>query len=700
VPSDDRSGSALRNAFRRTAHALRLRGPLANEPSARILHFLLLGLGTSLLTEFVAALPFWPKKLSALTLVLLMGLSAATALALLYRGRFRTASWVYLCGIWLTSTIIIVLGGGARSPDTPFYIALCISAVWLVGYRMALLVAGVCAGSLLAMALLDANGHPLPRYFPGKPIPNWVNFAVALVISLVPIARVVQILKEALSRSQSAETALREHQEHLEELVQHRTAELVQARDQAQAANKAKSVFLANMSHELRTPLNTILGFSNLLREESVTNHQRQDLDVIKRSGEHLLSLIDDVLDVAKIDSGRVEMVKRCVDLPELFHDVTDLMRVQAEEKGLELLSEESPALPRFIWSDAGKLRQILINLLGNAIKYTEEGSITLRVNATPAEPLMLNLEVKDTGIGIAREDQARIFDPFVQVGQRGAQKGTGLGLTITRQFVELMAGTIHVQSEQGRGSLFHVELPVEEAKDANENLLGTEEVRIVGLKPGQPEYRILIVEDEPANWRLLRRILQNVGFQVGVAENGEQGVEMFQTWRPHFVWMDWRMPVMDGREATRRIRALEGGTEVKIAAVTASVFASERESVLAAGVDDFLRKPYRPAEVLECMASHLGVQYVFESMPPVVAEKPVVLGPEDLQALPEELRTELADALLRLDITSVSATISRVRELDPALGATLANWAGRLAYSEILSAIGNLERSSVANYL
>jgi signal transduction histidine kinase/CheY-like chemotaxis protein len=652
------------------------------------------------LTEFVAALPFWPRKLSALTLILLMGISAAIALVLLNRGRFHAASWVYLSGIWLTSTLIIILGGGARSPDTTFYIALCISAVWLVGYRMALAVAGICAGSLLLMALMDVNGLPLPSYFPGKPVPNWVNFTVALVISLVPIARVVQILKEALSRSQSAETALREHQEHLEELVQCRTAELVQARDQAQAANKAKSVFLANMSHELRTPLNTILGFSNLLREDRVTNQQRQDLDVIKRSGEHLLNLINDVLDVAKIDSGRVELAKCPVDLPELLRDVTDLMRVQAEEKGLELLNEESPLLPGFVWSDAGKLRQVLINLLGNAVKYTAEGSITLRVNATPSEPLLLTFEVEDTGIGIAPEDEARVFEAFVQVSQKGAQKGTGLGLTITRQFVELMGGTIHVQSKQGGGSLFRVELPVEEARDVKANLSRTDEVRIIGLKSEQPEYRILIVEDEPANWGLLRRILQNVGFQVRIAENGARGVEMFRRWQPHFIWMDWRMPVMDGREATRRIRALEGGTEVKIVAVTASVFASERDSVLAAGVDDFVRKPYRLAEIFERMASHLGVQYVFESVPPVVAQKLAVLQPEDLKALPEELRTELADALLRLDITSVSATISRVRELNPALGATLANWAGRLAYSEILSAIESLERPSVANCL
>ncbi|HEY7210229.1 MAG TPA: ATP-binding protein, partial [Bryobacteraceae bacterium] len=337
----------------------------------------------------------------------------------------------------------------------------------------------------------------------------------------------------------------------------------------------------------------------------------------------------------------------------------------------------------------------VLINLLGNAIKYTKEGAVTLRVNATP-EPFILTFEVEDTGVGIAPEDQVRVFDAFMQVDQPDAEKGTGLGLTITRQFVKLMGGTIDLQSTKGEGSRFRVELPVEQGKKAEASLPTADEGRIIGLKPGQPEHRILIVEDEPENWLLLQRMLQNAGFQVRVAEDGAQGVEMFRIWRPHFIWMDWRMPEMDGIEATRRIRALEGGPQVKIAAISASVFTSQQEGVLAAGADDFVRKPYRPTDIFGCMARHLGVEYVWDSAQSMPAEKAAALRPENLQALSKELRTEFSDALLHLDRRRVEEIISRVREQDLALASMLTEPASRLAYSEILDAIRSFERGSV----
>jgi signal transduction histidine kinase/CheY-like chemotaxis protein len=485
---------------------------------------------------------------------------------------------------------------------------------------------------------------------------------------------------------------LEHHKEHLEQQVQQRTAELVDARDQAVAANQAKSVFLANMSHELRTPLNAILGFSNLLRDGRITNRQRHDLDIINRSGEHLLNLINDVLDVAKIDSGRVEMVNGSIDVPDLVRDVTELMRIQAREKGLELFLEQLSVVPRFIRGDAEKLRQVLINLLGNAIKYTEQGIVTLRLSATATEPLALTFEVEDTGVGIAPEDQEQIFDPFVQVGKRGSQKGTGLGLAITRQFVVLMRGTLRVESTQGRGSRFRVTLPVEQIEDSKIRSAKHIGGSVIGLMPGQPEYRILIVEDEAENWLLLQRVLQDTGFQVRVAENGAQAVEAFQSWRPHFIWMDLRMPVMDGIEAVRRIRTSNGGMEVKIAAVTASAFASEREAVVAAGVDDFVRKPYRVNEIFDCLARHLAIHYRLRNTESMAPEQPPTLRPEDLRVLPGELRDELSDALIRLDISHIAQVISRVTRRNPALGSVLESLASRLAYSEILDAIKSIK--------
>ena len=476
--------------------------------------------------------------------------------------------------------------------------------------------------------------------------------------------------------------ALHERERRLQAVVADRTAELVVARDQAQAANRAKSVFLANMSHELRTPLNAILGFSTLLREDAASSKQRKDLDVINRSGEHLLHLIDDVLDMAKIESGRRELEVAPCDLEALVRDVMDMIRVRAQRKRLQLDLISSPGVPRFVRADGPKLRQVLINLLGNAVRYTEQGGITLRLSA-PREG-RLTFEVEDTGPGIAPEDQARIFEAFVQVS-RSSQKGTGLGLTITRQFVELMGGTVQIESTPGRGSTFRVELPVEKAREAEVTPSRTDSGGRFVLEPGQAECRVLIVDDETDNAALLERLLSNAGFEVRVASDGAQGVAAFQQWRPRFIWMDLRMPEMDGFEAVKQIRGLDGGREVTIAAVTASVFAGERSDVLTAGFDDLVRKPYRTELIFECMAKHLGVRYRRAEAKAAVAG---VLRPEDLAALPEELRRDLAGAVATLDNTQIAGVIQRVSELNPALGLVLAEHAERLAYSAIHRAL------------
>jgi signal transduction histidine kinase/FixJ family two-component response regulator len=475
----------------------------------------------------------------------------------------------------------------------------------------------------------------------------------------------------------------------LELQVERRTHELQIAKDSADAANRAKSTFLANMSHEFRTPLNAILGFSKLLRDGNLSEKDRRDLDIVHRSGEHLLNLINDVLDVAKIESGRTVLEIAPCNPRIIVGEVTDMMRVRANEKNLALHLVESPLFPRSVKTDATKLRQVLINLLGNAVKFTRKGAITLRLNARPAdtgERLLLTFEVQDTGIGIAAEDQLRIFDAFVQLGSHRTQKGTGLGLTITRQFVDLMGGTIRVESTPGKGSRFEVDVPVERAEGFDVTPSESQEERIVGLEPGQGDFRILIVDDEVENRLLLERLLQNAGFQVRVAEDGARGVEMFRSWRPHFIWMDLRMPVMDGKDATRRIRTLEGGREVKIAAVTASAFASERDQVLAAGVDDFMRKPYRPREIFDCMARHLGLRYIYRNSRP--EQRDVILRKEELHALPQELLRELEVAVTTLDDECIRQVIARISDLDATLGGKLAHYSDRLAYTAILNAV------------
>jgi CheY-like chemotaxis protein len=301
----------------------------------------------------------------------------------------------------------------------------------------------------------------------------------------------------------------------------------------------------------------------------------------------------------------------------------------------------------------------------------------------------MLIFDVEDTGIGIAPEDQARIFDPFVQAASPRTRKGSGLGLSISRHFVQLMGGTIQVESTLGRGSRFHVEVPAL-AVDSSEVMAQVPNVgRVIGIEPGQPDYRVLIVEDQQENWLLLQRLLQTAGFQVRVAEDGVQAVEAFRVWHPNFICMDVRLRVMGGLEAARRIRELEGGRDVKIVAVTASAFASQRDEVLAAGFNDFLRKPYRPEEIFDCMARHLGVRFLNGAGPqPAAGYLPATLRPEDLAALPAALRNELENAVISLDRNRISLILRHVSEQNATLASALTRLAEEFAYTSIFDAL------------
>lgn len=492
-----------------------------------------------------------------------------------------------------------------------------------------------------------------------------------------------------ITERKQAEEELRHYKDQLEETVRQRTAELLLARDAAEAANKAKSVFLANMSHELRTPLNAILGFSAIMRKNPLLQeNDRRNIEIINRSGEHLLNLINDVLEMAKIEAGRAQLDEAPFDLGAMVRDVTNMMQARAAEKNLQLQVDQSSAFPRYIVGDEARLRQVLINLVGNALKFTQQGGVIIRLGTKNNMTSHLLIEVEDSGSGIAPEDQKRIFDPFVQLGQLDNAKGTGLGLSITSQFVQLMKGHISLESSLGKGSLFRVDLPLRQiGQEDISNLNSLKEKEVVGLAPGQAGYRVLIVEDQFENQLLLANLMASIGIQSKVADNGKQGVEIFTSWKPHLIWMDWRMPVMDGLEATRIIRKLPGGKEVKIVAVTASAFMEQRVVMLDAGMDDFVCKPYHSHEIYACLSRQLGVQFVYSDVCPSAPEA-IVLTPKMLASLPKDLSQDLENAVKSLESERIALIIEQIAKHDQKLAKVLARLNDNFNYPAILKAL------------
>ncbi len=616
-------------------------------------------------------------------------LSAALDGRQLLRGLPESLGWLW---VLLWSSVGTALGWKVRTGE---------AACYRTSRRWSVIVVPTVSGSFIA--------SPYLFFLSGWWVPVASPFLA--LVSAAFASRGYLLWKEL----QLSHQALENYAQTLELKVQERTQELAEknlalekARQDAEAANSAKSTFLTNMSHELRTPLNAILGFSHLsVHSSSLPPEHKENLSIITRSGEHLLTLINQVLDLSKIEAGRTTLNEKNFDLHCLLDDLENMFQLQAKEKQLQLLFERSLDVPQYIRTDEVKLRQVLINLLNNALKFTSYGGVSVRVKGESGAlgvehqevvPYSLFFEVEDTGSGIASDDLNSIFEAFVQT-QTGkeAQQGTGLGLPISRFFVQLMGGEITVISEVGCGTTFKFDVRVNRV-NAQDIKTKRPTRQVIALEPNQPRYRILIVDDKPLNRQLLIRLLNPLGFELKEASNGKEAIELWESWKPHLIWMDVRMPVMDGYQATQQIRNVEMlqatsplSPKTVIIALTASTLEEEQAIALSIGCDDFICKPFRQISLFEVMSKHLGVRYVYENFN-LAEEKLSDSGSSvTLSSLPKLSREWIANmkqAIRVADLDLMATAIEQVRKENETFADILQNHLDNFDYENILKLI------------
>ena len=496
-------------------------------------------------------------------------------------------------------------------------------------------------------------------------------------------ARLYQDLEAANTSLKRSHEQLEEYNRTLEAKVKERTVELQEknlhlqqeirvseaavkhrkrAEEAAEAANRAKSEFLANMSHELRTPLNGILGYTQILKKDkTLSDRQKNGIEIIHQCGEHLLTLINDILDLSKIEARKMELYPKEFHFPEFLQSLAEICRIRAEQKSIALIYKTVSPIPKVIRADEKRLRQVLINLLSNAVKFTEKGSITFKVGYQEGK---LRFQVEDTGIGIAPEQLEEIFLPFQQVGEDSRKtEGTGLGLAISRQLVQLMGGELKVKSTLGKGSVFWLDLDLPEVFQ-EDDVAKVDERNIMGFVGSKR--KVLVVDDKWANRSVLVNLLEPLGFEVLEATDGRDALNKAREFKPVVILMDLVMTVMDGFEATRRLRMIPELADVVVIAISASVFDFDKQQSREVGCDDFIPKPVREADLLEKLRVHLGLEWIYEAARDSQQEaRETFLTPDSLVTPPSEEIAILLDLAMRGNLRGISERTAQLEELD-----------------------------------